>query len=310
MTDNLSFNAKKNSQSQIGGFSENATADSLPSYFDMTTEQKLLLMQTSMSRLLCSINSNQQMTPPEDEMPLGAALKVTLKMGMPHLLGEVFQGVTSGYQKNTQVKDNTKNSKGSNVFIIHDRDLVDPIRLDGTGPATRRADDQLYIDGISIDDVAQGNIGDCYLIASIASIAHTNPSAIQNSIRDNGDGTYTVRFYDNGQARYITVDGDLYRYATGNPIYARGANPREIWMSIIEKAYAQMHGGYDKIGHGGRTANAIHALTGSDVTTTRHNSNPSRRHHDMHSLYSDMANAIEEKRPVVASTCDSPSRYD
>ena len=38
-------------------------------------------------------------------------------------------------------------------------------------------------------------LGDCYLISALGTLADSNPAAIQNMIINNGDGTYTVRFY-------------------------------------------------------------------------------------------------------------------
>jgi hypothetical protein len=77
------------------------------------------------------------------------------------------------------------------------------------GPPTTRTDERLVIDGISVDDIEQGSLGDCYLIATIASIAKTNPGFITNMITDNHDGTYIVRLYDAGSPRYIRVDADF-----------------------------------------------------------------------------------------------------
>ena len=44
-------------------------------------------------------------------------------------------------------------------------------------------------------DEFQGELGDCYFISSLGTIAESNPAAIQNMFINNGDGTYTVRFY-------------------------------------------------------------------------------------------------------------------
>ncbi len=72
----------------------------------------------------------------------------------------------------------------------------------------------LYQNGVAATDVAQGDTGDCYLMASLAAIAKTSPATIQNMIHDNGDGTFTVRFY-NKVADYVTVD----RYF---PVFSNG----------------------------------------------------------------------------------------
>ena len=52
----------------------------------------------------------------------------------------------------------------------------------------------LFIDGAKPEDVQQGQIGDCYFPAAMAAIAKQNPDAVNNMVKDNGDGTYTVTF--------------------------------------------------------------------------------------------------------------------
>ena len=57
---------------------------------------------------------------------------------------------------------------------------------------------------------------------------------------DNGDGTYTVRFYDpDGQPDYVTVDTMLPVY-DGSPIYTNlGPTNNSLWLPLAEKAYAE-----------------------------------------------------------------------
>jgi hypothetical protein len=68
-------------------------------------------------------------------------------------------------------------------------------------------------------DVNQGYLGDCYFVSSLGEVALQNPSAIENMISSNGNGTYSVRFFVNGQPDYVTVNSQLptmtgYRWAT------------------------------------------------------------------------------------------------
>jgi hypothetical protein len=55
MTDNLSVNVNLNSQSQSSNLNENDSPDSQPSSSEMSTEEKLLSMETPMSRLLATV---------------------------------------------------------------------------------------------------------------------------------------------------------------------------------------------------------------------------------------------------------------
>ncbi|MFM6397125.1 C2 family cysteine protease, partial [Planktothrix sp.] len=97
----------------------------------------------------------------------------------------------------------------------------------------------LFVNGATYQDINQGNLGDCYYLASLATTAFRSPSTIQNMFIDNGDNTYTVRFYNNGVTDYVTVDRYL-PTSSGTPIYAETPNG-ELWVALAEKAYAQLN---------------------------------------------------------------------
>lgn len=108
------------------------------------------------------------------------------------------------------------------------------------------ASGSLFQNGISASDLKQGAVGDCYYIATLASIAQEKPSYIQNMFTDNGDGTFTVRFYKNGAADYLTVDRYLPTDTWGNFAYASydssySSSSNELWVALAEKAYAQLN---------------------------------------------------------------------
>ncbi len=96
-------------------------------------------------------------------------------------------------------------------------------------------------DGLfSWDDMYQGYIGDCWLIASLGALANASQSAISNMFVNNGDGTWTVRFYKIGtnQADYVTVDQALPLWTSWGINYGAGWW-HGLWIPLIEKAYAQ-----------------------------------------------------------------------
>ena len=110
----------------------------------------------------------------------------------------------------------------------------------------RQVSGQLFVNGATYADIHQGALGDCYFVASLGEVALKNQSAITNMFVVNGDGTYTVRFYKNGVAEYVTVDSYLPTNSGGGLLYAnRGvyyANAsNELWTALAEKAYVQMN---------------------------------------------------------------------
>jgi len=112
------------------------------------------------------------------------------------------------------------------------------------GVRHRAVRDALFPHDPSVKDIEQGALGDCYLLAALASVVATRPDKIRSMIKDNGDGTVTVTFHkvDRGQGGQrvfagtsaVTVQKSL---ASGrmSRLYADG---KAIWPALIEKAYA------------------------------------------------------------------------
>lgn len=128
----------------------------------------------------------------------------------------------------------------------------------------RPASGTLFNSAPGLGDARQGTLGDCYLIASLGSIAARNSAAIQNMFIDNGDGTFTVRFYGGtygsyydssglissgftagrGTTDYVTVNRQLATFADGSFAYSNyglssSNSSVPLWIALAEKAYAQ-----------------------------------------------------------------------
>ncbi len=88
------------------------------------------------------------------------------------------------------------------------------------------------------DDIYQGMLGDCYLLASLGSVAKANPLMIQRSVVDLGDGTYCVQFSSGSTKTYVRVDGDLPTTSSLALAYAKLGRQGSLWAAIVEKAYA------------------------------------------------------------------------
>jgi hypothetical protein len=89
--------------------------------------------------------------------------------------------------------------------------------------------------GPSYTDVCQGYLGDCWLIVGFAETAARMPGIISSMFTANGNNTWTVRFYLNGVADYVTVDNRL----PGGGTYYDDAAGRPLWVALAEKAFAQ-----------------------------------------------------------------------
>ncbi len=116
----------------------------------------------------------------------------------------------------------------------------------------------LFNVGPSLTDVKQGMVGDCYFLAAAGSIASRNQQAIRDIFDDNGDGTFTVRFFGRNSSGvatpdYVTVDRRLPTYS-GVYLYYAGygftsnSPSTVLWVALAEKAYAQ----WNETGRAGR----------------------------------------------------------
>ena len=140
--------------------------------------------------------------------------------------------------------------------------------IDTSGISWKRATEvlgtvQLFKDKIEYNDVNQGQIGDCYLISTIASICR-NPHLIQSIFRSKSAdprGFYEVYYYEGGK-KYIMFVDDYFPYRSSyGKFYFAQPNGAEIWVLIIEKVLAKYEGGYCNI-VGGICSQTLEFLTG------------------------------------------------
>jgi Ca2+-binding RTX toxin-like protein len=88
-------------------------------------------------------------------------------------------------------------------------------------------------------DIAQGGLGDCWLLSGLGAIANQNANIIRQNVVDFDDGTYGVRL---GNAFY-RVDNELpvldesYGAWSGNLRYASLGAQNSMWVAIVEKAF-------------------------------------------------------------------------
>ncbi len=132
---------------------------------------------------------------------------------------------------------------------------------------------------INVDDLHQGQMGDCFLISSMGELALFHSSTISNDIKLNANGTETVTLFEGsngslpwyGTTSYkpvaVTVSNVFPSYSVDNAANQDvvGAQ-KEIWAQVLEKAVATLNGGYGGIANGGNPGIAMEELTGKAAT--------------------------------------------
>ena len=117
-------------------------------------------------------------------------------------------------------------------------------------------------------DIKQGAMGDCFFLAGLASIVDKDPDAVTKMIRDNGNGTVTVRIFDvEGTAPnktfkpfYITFEKSILH--TDFSLMPERADAAAPWVGLMEKAYAIHLGSYALLNEGGYASDVYEALLG------------------------------------------------
>ena len=175
-------------------------------------------------------------------------------------------------------------------FLGEDTPAIDMQYLSGSSVSYALASGTLFgSGGPSYEDVYQGEEGDCWLLSSFAETAAHDPSVIQSMFTSDGTQTengvevqvWTVRFYDNGVATYLTVNNYL-PASSGCFVYAGGyqsiRNPNNVlWVGLAEKAYAQLcesgwnarpqSNAYASL-NGGAASSSLAVITGAQESST------------------------------------------
>jgi hypothetical protein len=151
-----------------------------------------------------------------------------------------------------------------------DTDGVEWKRVHEINPDVPFKDLMLFGAEIDADDIAQGGLGDCWLLSGIACLAEF-PGAVQSvfSTREcSYRGKYTVRLWSNFDEKFVNVtvddkipcvqngDGWAPKYCNFNP-----TKPDCFWALILEKAFAKYNGSYKSL-DGGFSLYAMQAMTG------------------------------------------------
>jgi len=151
-----------------------------------------------------------------------------------------------------------------------------PCNFEWKRPTELVAEPRVFVGGASRFDVKQGELGNCWFLASVASLcAASNKSAgnellhrvvpTDNSFVDKYAGIVHIKLWQYGKWVDIVMD-DRLPCVNGHLMFMHSADPNEFWSALLEKAYAKLNGSYEALS-GGCSSEAMEDLTGGVVET-------------------------------------------
>lgn len=168
------------------------------------------------------------------------------------------------------------------------------------------SDYTLFENSIEVNDIKQGDLGNCYFLSSLAALTNF-PNLIYQIFKTktvNIYGYYEIILCIDGEFQIVLLD-DYFPVEKDNIRNLKFAKPNnnEIWVLLIEKAWAKINGGYSNI-IGGSPRDALKALTNFAIENIK------TLEYTPEELFNKIANVLRYQSIICATTSNKNENSD
>ena len=165
----------------------------------------------------------------------------------------------------------------------------------------------VFVKGATVDDIQQGSIGDCYFFSVVGALCKFPDffEKIFHTKEKSEEHAYGIYFYLNGKWKLVLVD-DYFPIIgkTFKSFLFSHSIDNELWVSLIEKAWAKVNGCYANISCGGLCSEAFTILSEAYTEHFEFTSYTEEQ------IWEKMENAKKRNYVMTAGTIGDNETYD